>query len=79
MAHAGVGHTTAFWDIKRRALQEVATNALMPMDVHALVRLSAARCIQRAWRRAVCDPQYAVCQRRLVRELDELLTAHYTC
>lgn len=75
MAHAGIGHATAFWDIKRRAMQEVGADplVLMLIDVHAIARFNAARLIQRAWRRAVCDPRYAACRRRLVRELDELV------
>lgn len=36
-----------------------------------VVSLRAARLIQRAWRRAVSDPAYDVCLRRLSREFDE--------
>lgn len=35
----------------------------------------AARRIQRAWRRCVSDPRYAVCTRRLRAEFDDLSTA----
>ncbi len=34
----------------------------------------AARRIQRAFRRALSDPSYAACRRRLLREFRELLT-----
>ncbi len=37
-----------------------------------VVAHSRARRIQRAWRRAVSDPAYLVCQRRLLRELGDM-------
>jgi len=40
-----------------------------------VVSVRAARLIQRAWRRAVSDPAYDVCMRRLSREFDEGLPA----
>jgi hypothetical protein len=33
---------------------------------------AAARRVQRAWRRAIADPERTLCRRRLVRELSEL-------
>lgn len=41
-----------------------------------VVSVRAARLIQRAWRRAVSDPAYDVCLRRLAREFDEGLSMY---
>jgi hypothetical protein len=38
----------------------------------AYVSHVAAKRIQRAWRRAICDPEYAPCQRRLAREFEAM-------
>ena len=37
-----------------------------------LYKYVSARLIQRSWRRAISDPQYQVCRRRLERELRDL-------
>jgi hypothetical protein len=36
------------------------------------IRMMAAWRIQRAWRRAISNPDYLICQRRLLREFDDL-------
>lgn len=38
----------------------------------ATVKCLAAWCVQRAWRRAVSDPSYAICRRRIAREFEEM-------
>jgi hypothetical protein len=32
----------------------------------------AAKFIQRKWRNAICNPEYAICKKRLLREFSEL-------
>ena len=42
-----------------------------------LVRCAhAARCVQRQWRRSICDPAYLVARTRLLREFEGLALVH---
>lgn len=53
----------------RRALLGIRARAWLQRrrEQHA-----AARVIQRAWKTAICDPVYAICRKRLMREFQEL-------
>lgn len=45
----------------------------MKMDEWLFPRaIIAAVTIQRAFRRAICDPAYALCRRRLTREFEDM-------
>jgi hypothetical protein len=67
---------TAFVAHCELSLQSAAQAHMDSSARVAYVRVRhAARCIQRAWRRAVECPRYAVCQRRLAREFEVLASA----
>jgi len=38
----------------------------------ATLECLAAWCVQRAWRRAVSNPSYGICRRRIAREFEEM-------
>lgn len=43
-----------------------------PVGLRWLRITSAARCIQRAWHRAISDPTHTICRSRLLREFEDL-------
>jgi hypothetical protein len=40
---------------------------------HVIRRYFAAKSILRYWKNAICNPEYAICKKRLLREFSELL------
>lgn len=57
-------------DIAKRGWEGWVVSLCPEVDFH-----DSAASIQREWRRAISDPQRALCRRRLMREFQDMLTA----